>query len=66
MGADIVELNPAQDVSGLTAMVCGRLVKEIAARMLEGYGWPCHTAGRRGLKTFTSTSPARKPPMCAP
>jgi agmatinase len=35
VGADIVELNPAQDVSGLTAMVCGRLVKEIGARMLE-------------------------------
>jgi arginase len=34
VGADIVELNPTQDVSGLTAMVCGRLVKEIAAKML--------------------------------
>jgi agmatinase len=35
VGADIVELNPAQDVSGMTAMVCGRLVKELGARMLE-------------------------------
>lgn len=38
VGADIVELNPAQDVAGLTAMVCGRLVKEIGARMLESAG----------------------------
>lgn len=35
VGADIVELNPALDVSGMTAMVAGRLVKEIGARMLE-------------------------------
>ena len=34
VGADIVELNPSQDLAGLTAMVCGRLVKEIGARML--------------------------------
>ena len=33
VGADIVEFNPVQDVSGLTAMVCGRLLKEIAAQM---------------------------------
>jgi arginase len=35
VGADIVEFNPARDPSGLTAMVCAKLVKEIAARMLE-------------------------------
>ena len=35
VGADIVEFNPARDHSGLTAMVCAKLVKEIAARMLE-------------------------------
>jgi agmatinase len=35
VGADIVEFNPARDRSGLTAMVCVKLVKEIAARMLE-------------------------------
>ena len=35
VGADIVEFNPARDRSGLTAMVCAKLVKEIAARMLE-------------------------------
>jgi agmatinase len=34
-GADVVELNPALDPSGLTAMVAGKLVKEIAAQMLE-------------------------------
>jgi agmatinase len=35
IGADVVELNPARDVQGMTAMVAGRLVKEIAGRMLE-------------------------------
>lgn len=34
VGADIVEYNPRQDVAGMTAMVCGRLIKEIAARMI--------------------------------
>ena len=33
-GADVVELNPVNDVSGLTAVVAAKLVKEIAARML--------------------------------
>lgn len=35
VGADIVEFNPTRDVSGITAMVCAKLLKEIAARMLE-------------------------------
>lgn len=35
VGADVVEYNPSRDVSGLTATVCGRLVKEIAAQMQE-------------------------------
>jgi agmatinase len=34
VGADIVEFNPSRDVSGLTAHVAAKLVKEIAARML--------------------------------
>ncbi len=33
-GADLVELNPLNDPSGLSAAVAGKLVKEIAARML--------------------------------
>jgi arginase len=33
-GADVVELNPVNDASGLTAGVAAKLVKEIAARML--------------------------------
>jgi len=36
VGADIVEFNPKQDVSGLTAMVCGRILKEILGRMIGG------------------------------
>ena len=33
-GADLVELNPLNDVTGLSAAVAAKLVKEIAARML--------------------------------
>jgi agmatinase len=33
-GADLVEFNPLNDPSGLTAQVAAKLVKEIAARML--------------------------------
>jgi agmatinase len=35
VGADVVEFNPTRDRSGLTAMTAAKLVKEIAARMLE-------------------------------
>ncbi|HEY8259216.1 MAG TPA: agmatinase family protein [Gemmatimonadales bacterium] len=39
VGADLVEFNPDADPTGLTATVCGKLVKEIAAKMLgEGFG----------------------------
>ena len=34
-GADIVEFNPRMDSTGMTAIVCAKLLKEIAARMLE-------------------------------
>jgi arginase len=34
VGADVVELNPARDREGVTAMVAAKIVKEIAARML--------------------------------
>lgn len=33
-GADLVEFNPLNDVGGITAAVCGKLVREIAGRML--------------------------------
>ena len=32
IGADIVEYNPKQDVSQLTAMVCAKILKEILAK----------------------------------
>jgi arginase family enzyme len=35
VGADIVELNPHRDAGGLTAVVAAKLVKEVAARMIE-------------------------------
>lgn len=35
VAADIVEFNPVRDNSGLTAMVCAKLVKEIAGKMLS-------------------------------
>ena len=34
VGADIVELNPPRDPSGITAMAAAKFLKEIAARML--------------------------------
>jgi agmatinase len=34
VGADVVEYNPRRDLAGLTAPLCAKLVKEIAARML--------------------------------
>jgi len=35
VGADVVEYNPHNDVRGLTARVAAKLVKELAARLLE-------------------------------
>jgi agmatinase len=34
VGADVVEYNPARDPSGRSAMVCAKVLKEIAARLL--------------------------------
>jgi arginase len=34
VGADIVEFNPKQDVSKLTAMVCAKILKEILGKMI--------------------------------
>jgi arginase len=35
IGADLVELNPRRDVSGMSATVCAKLVKELAGMMLR-------------------------------
>ena len=35
VGADIVEFNPSRDWHDMTAAVCAKLVKELAARMIE-------------------------------
>jgi agmatinase len=35
VGADIVELNPTRDINGLTATLCAKLVKEVAALAAE-------------------------------
>ncbi len=35
VGADIVEFNPRMDVVNVTAAVCAKLLKEVAAKMLE-------------------------------
>jgi arginase len=34
VGADLVEYNPGQDVSGMTATVAGKIVKEILGKMI--------------------------------
>ncbi len=36
IGADLVEYNPVQDISGTTATVCGKLLKEILGKMIAG------------------------------
>ncbi len=35
VGADLVEFNPRNDVNGVTAMVCAKLMKELLDRMLD-------------------------------
>ena len=35
VGADVVEFNPSEDLPGMTAPVCAKLVKELASRMNE-------------------------------
>lgn len=35
VGADIVEYNPTRDLNGVTAMVAGKLLKEITGKMLQ-------------------------------
>ena len=35
IGADIVEFNPKMDPSGMTAVVCAKILKELASKMLE-------------------------------
>jgi arginase len=36
VGADLVELNPRRDPTGVTALVAAKLAKELLARLLEG------------------------------
>lgn len=36
VGADVVELNPSEDIQGITATVAAKLVKELASHMLRG------------------------------
>ena len=36
VGADIVEFNPAQDHTQITAMVAAKLLKEILGKMIGG------------------------------
>ncbi len=35
VGADVVELNPSRDPADITAPLAAKLVKELAARMLD-------------------------------
>jgi arginase len=35
IGADVVEFNPQRDPGGITAMICAKMVKEIAGKILE-------------------------------
>lgn len=44
VGADVVEFNPAQDATGVTASVCAKLVKELAGKMAS---WEGSSGGSR-------------------
>jgi arginase len=46
VGADIVEFNPRMDVMNLTASVCAKILKELAAKMLESPAAPGRSAGQ--------------------
>ena len=35
IGADLVELNPARDLQGMSAMVAAKIVKEMIGKMLS-------------------------------
>ncbi|MGB5388136.1 agmatinase family protein [Eudoraea sp.] len=35
LGADIVEYNPTRDINNMTGMICAKLFKEIASKMIE-------------------------------
>lgn len=37
VGADVVELNPDQDIDGMTALVAAKLVKEVAGRIIHDH-----------------------------
>jgi len=37
VGADIVEYNPSRDINGVTSMVCAKLLKEIAAKIITNH-----------------------------
>jgi arginase family enzyme len=34
VGADLVEFNPVRDISGVTATVAGKILKEILGKMI--------------------------------
>lgn len=36
VGADVVEYNPVQDISGITATAAAKVVKEILGKMIAG------------------------------
>jgi arginase family enzyme len=36
VGADVVEYNPAQDFSGMTATVAAKILKEVLGKMIVG------------------------------
>ena len=37
IGADIVEFNPKMDQSGMTAVVCAKILKELASKIADGH-----------------------------
>jgi arginase len=50
VGADIVEYNPAQDISGMTAVVAAKILKEILGMMIVGRSLRSQPGVGKGLQ----------------
>ena len=59
IGADIVEFNPRMDPLNITAAVCAKLLKEIAAKMLAP-AWLNEAAAQTNVTRMTSLRKAGK------
>lgn len=55
VGADLVEYNPRQDISGLTATVAAKILKEMIGKAMAGEAAPGNAASRRSFSRHRGT-----------